>query len=64
MSEYAAWRPLASIPAKVEVAVPVTERVPVAVMLAAVRLPETRASPWTPNCSAGVVEPIPTEPAK
>ena len=46
------------------VAAPKTESVPVAVMLAAVMLPEKRPLPWTPRVAWGEVEPIPTFPLK
>ena len=45
----------------VNVARPVTESVPVAVMLAAERLPEKRPLPWTESACEGEVVPMPTE---
>lgn len=44
------------------VVAPDTERVPVAVMLAAVMFPEISALPWTERVWAGEVVPMPTLP--
>ena len=52
------------VEALTKVETPVTESVPVAVMLAAERLPEKRPLPWTERSCEGEVVPMPTEPPR